>query len=172
VVDELGEEKDREFKYGIKKDSVVDVILDENGNEVDRVRKDVEVIDPNGISQYARIFDDTSVNWSETPEYNLMFLKCQQNYANDLLHSRGHLFLNEVYDMLGLKRSTEGAVVGWVVGQGDDFVDFGMYDTTVSGYVDDHANETIGEQRRDFVNGSRNAVLLDFNVAGVIYDMI
>lgn len=171
VVKELGVEKDREFKYGIKRESIVEEITDKDGN-VNRVRKEVDVIDPNGISQYAKIFDDTNKNWDPTNGYNLMFLKCAQQTANDMLHSRGHLFLNEVYEMLGFEHTTAGAVVGWVDGMGDDFVDFGMLDTTVAGYVDDRVNDTIGEQRRDFINGKRNAILLDFNVAGTIYDKI
>jgi hypothetical protein len=171
VVDELGEEKDREFKYGIKKETVKVTDVNEDGTTTETERT-VEVHDPNGISQYARWFDESSINWSNIPEYNLTFLKCQQNYANDLFHSKGHLFLNEVYDMLGIKRSSEGAIVGWVVGQGDDFVDFGIYDTEVQGYANDHKNESIAEERREFVNGYRKSVLLDFNVAGVIYDMI
>jgi hypothetical protein len=171
VVKELGVDKDREFKYGIVKQSIVEVTTDAEGN-VNRVRKEVEVIDPNGISQYARIFDDTNVNWDPTNSYNMLFLKCQQTIANDKLHARGHLFLNEVYELLGFEHTTAGAVVGWVDGLGDDFVDFGIFDTTVAGYVDDKANDTIGEQRRDFINGHKNAILLDFNVAGTIYDKI
>jgi hypothetical protein len=173
VVAELGEEKDRQFKYGIKKDSYVDVIKDENGNEIDRVRKEIDVMDTNGISQYARYFDESCLQWSPTPEYNRMFLKCQQNIANDILHSRGHLFLNEVYEMLGIKHSKDGSIVGWVLGSGgDDFVDFGIFDVDVAQYEDDHANDTIGEKRRDFVNGFRSKVLLDFNVDGIIWDKI
>jgi hypothetical protein len=168
VVAELGEEKDREFKYGIEKvkHTVIDGVTGEKSEEV------INVVDANGISQYARFFDDTNDNWNRNPEFNKTFILTQQNYANDLLRTQGHLFLNEVYDMLGLKRSTEGSVVGWVMGNGDDIVDFGMFNTTVHGFADEYANDTIAEQRRDFVNGERNSILLDFNVDGVIYDLI
>jgi hypothetical protein len=153
VVDELGEEKDKMFKTGVHQEKVSVVETDENGNKV-KVKKTIETIDPNSISQYARFFDEASAAWSKTPEYNMTFLRCQQNYANDLLHSRGHLFLNEVYDMLKIPRSQAGAVVGWVRGEGDDFVDFGIFD---------------GERMavRDFVNGYERSILLDFNVSGL-----
>lgn len=77
--------------------------------------------------------------------------------ANDRLHARGHLFLNEVYEALGLPHTQAGAVVGWVVGNGDNFVDFGLY---------------TGEAARDFVNGREGSILLDFNVDGIVYDKI
>lgn len=158
VVEEFGMEKDRLLKNGIVQSKVSVVEIDENG-KAKKSQKVVEVTDPNGISQYARFFDEASINWSKTPEYNLTFLKCQQNYANDLLKSRGHIFLNEVYDLLGIPRSQAGAVVGWVKDVGDGFVDFGLFD---------------GENMRvrDFVNGYERNILLDFNVDGVIYDMI
>jgi hypothetical protein len=158
VVDEFGAEKDRLLKNGIKQSKVSVLEIDEDG-KTKKTQKVVESTDPNDISQYARFFDEASVNWSKTPEYNLTFLKCQQNYANDLLLSRGHIFLNEVYDLLGIPRSQAGAVVGWVKEVGDGFVDFGIFD---------------GEKMttRDFVNGYERSILLDFNVDGVIYDMI
>lgn len=112
-------------------------------------------------SRYARFFDEYAKEWVRNPEYNLVFLKCQQNYANDMLRSRGHIFLNEVYDMLGLERSNAGAVVGWVISKdgGDNYVDFGIFDA--------------GKERsRAFVNGLETSILLDFNVDGVIYDKI
>jgi hypothetical protein len=171
VVAELGEDKDRQFKYGINKVTVNQETTDENGNKVN-TNETIEVIDPNNISQYARFFDESCTQWSDTPGYNMMFLKCQQNYANDLLHSRGHLFLNEVYDMLGIPRSREGIVVGWVKGAGDDFVDFGIFDANNDGYRTYNVCDTVGEERRDFVNGYRKSILLDFNVAGTIYDLI
>lgn len=156
VVDELGLDKDREFKYGVKKEMVESGEFDKKGKPK---MVEVKTVDPNGFSQYAKIFDKLNDNWSETSEYNQMFIKCHQNYANDLLRSRGHLFLNEVYDMLGFDRTQAGQVVGWVMGEGDDFVDFGMFDSD---------NITSA----DFVNGRNQSIVLDFNVDGVIYDLI
>lgn len=151
VIEELGEDQEREIRLGLKEEEVED----KDGKKV--IRK---TVDPNGISTYARFFDELSSNWSKEPEYNLMFLKCQQNYANDLLHSRGHIFLNEVYDMLGLPRSKAGQVVGWVMGKdGDNFVDFNIYDFE-------------SDEARAFVNGEERSILLDFNVDGTIFDKI
>lgn len=158
VIEELGEEKDRQFRHGIRQEQVTVIEEDEDGKKK-KVKKTIETIDPNGISVYARFFDEASPQWSKTPEYNMIFLKCQQNYANDLLHARGHVFLNEVYDLIGIPRSQAGAVVGWCLGEGDNFIDFGIYDF-------DNA------RGHDFVNGYERSILLDFNVDGVIYDMI
>lgn len=158
VREELGEEKDRRYHLGLKEETVTEETVDANGKKK-KVKKTVEVVDPNKISQYARFFDDSSSQWSKVPEHNLVFLKAQQNFANDLLNSRGHVFLNEVYDMLGIPRSSAGAIVGWVKGEGDDFVDFGIFNR------DD-------DKVRDFVNGYETNIMLDFNVTGVIYDLI
>jgi hemerythrin-like domain-containing protein len=151
VIAEIGEEKEEDVYIGRQQVEIVD----ENGK-----KKKVTKVDPNGISAYARFFDEYSDNWSKTPEYNLLFLKAQQNYANDLLHARGHVFLNEVYDMIGIPRSQAGQVVGWVISKdGDNFIDFGVYDFDNTG---SHL----------FVNGHERSILLDFNVDGVIYDLI
>lgn len=158
VVEELGVEKDHQFKYGVEKVEHTTVSVDENGKRT-KNKEIIETVDPNGISQYARFFDEANRNWTKTPEYNLMFLKSKQNYLNDLLHARGHVFLNEVYDELGMERSQAGCVVGWVMGNGDDFIDFGMYD------VNDRS-------KREFVNGYERSILLDFNVDGVVYDLL
>jgi Family of unknown function (DUF6353) len=113
-----------------------------------------------GYSPYAKFFDEKSQNWEPDPSQNLMFLRCQVKFANDLLRSRGHLFLNEVYDMLGLERTKAGAVVGWVFGRGngDNYVDFGIGDDS--------------ESALQFIRGFERSVWLDFNVDGVIYDQI
>jgi Family of unknown function (DUF6353) len=154
VVDKYGEEEDRNLRYGTREVEIVDPKTKKK-KKVTRVALD----DP---SIYARFFDPYSTSWNKEPEYNLIFLKCQQNYANDLLRSRGHIFLNEVYDMLGIPRSKAGAVVGWVLTKDDstdNFVNFGVFD---------------GKRQvvRDFVNGNEGAILLDFNVDGVIYDKL
>ena len=158
VIEEFGEEKDRFLKHGITKELLTVEETDKNGKTASKT-VEVEKYDSSNYSVYSRFFDEASPHWTKTPEYNLTFLKCQQNYANDLLKSRGHVFLNEVYDMLGIPRSQAGAVVGWVLGEGDDYIDFGMFDG------DNMAT-------RDFVNGYERSILLDFNVDGVIYDLI
>jgi hypothetical protein len=150
VVSKYGEEEDRNLRYGTR-----EIEIEEKGKKKKLVR-----VGPGDPSIYARFFDVSSASWNKDPEYNLVFLKCQQNYANDLLHARGHVFLNEVYDMLGIPRSKAGAVVGWLLGAGDDFVNFGIFDDTKNTRV------------RDFVNGFEGAILLDFNVDGIVYDRI
>lgn len=151
VIEKYGEDEDRLFRY---EGETIKIVDDETGKTVSEIR----AAESNDGSMYARFFDEYSTSWSKEPEYNLVFLRNQQNWANDLLKTRGHLFLNEVYDMLGIPRSRAGSVVGWVIGDGDNFVDFGIYDSK--------------DRVRDFVNGREGSILLDFNVDGVIWDKI
>lgn len=162
VIERFGEELDKELKYNIKAKEVEKVVTDEKGKE--SVQKEtVAVANPNLTSDYAKFYDDGCIGWTKDPEFNLMFLKDQQRYANDLLQAKGHLFLNEVYDMLGIPRTKAGQVVGWIYDEkhpvGDNFVDFGIYDVN-------------SETKRNFVNGIERTILLDFNVDGDILNMI
>jgi hypothetical protein len=157
VLTEVGEDKERELRYG----SETREILEETDKGEPKTKM-VSRVGPNGASVYARFFDEYSSSWQRNPEYNRMFLQCQQDWANDRLRARGHVFLNEVYDSLGIDRSKEGAVVGWRMtkdGIGDNFVDFGMYNAD-------------SERARAFVNGREGSILLDFNVDGTIFDKI
>lgn len=163
VIERFGEELDKELKYNIKAKEIDEIKINEKTGKEEVVKKAVNVADPNTYSDYARLFDDGCLGWTKDPEYNLMFLKDQQRYANDRLKTKGCLFLNEVYDMLGIPRTKAGAVVGWIFDEkhpnGDNFVDFGIYDMN-------------NAKTRDFVNGYERTILLDFNVDGVIYDKI
>jgi hypothetical protein len=162
VIERFGKELDRELKYNIKAREIEETVIDEDGKEK-KVKKTISVADPNLNSDYARFFDDGCTGWDKDSEYNLMFLKSQQAHANDILRTRGHLFLNEVYDMLGIPRSKAGNIVGWVYDEknpnGDNFVDFGIYDL-------------YDEKKRDFVNGYERSILLDFNVDGDIWSLM
>lgn len=162
VIERFGEELDRELRYDVKTKEVEETVVNEDGTE-STVKTTVNVIDPNTISDYSRIFDECCASWSKSPEHNLVFLKQQQNYANDLLKSRGHLFLNEVYDMLGFPRTQAGQIVGWVYDEknpiGDNFVDFGIYNLD-------------SERARAFVNGYERSILLDFNVDGNVWKLM
>ena len=162
VIERFGKELDKELRYNIKAQEFEKVTVDDNGNET-VTTETVDVADPNHYSPYAIIFDDGNTGWDKDPELTKFFLIQQQNYANDLLKSRGHLFLNEVYDMLGFKRTKAGQVVGWIYDEehptGDNFVDFGIYNLNI-------------EKARDFVNGYERSIILDFNVDGPIMDLI
>lgn len=162
VVERFGKEVDRELRYNIKAKEVEERVVDENGNEKVVTTK-VGVVDPNGYSDYARIYDDGNPGWDKDPSLSLFYLKQQQSFANDKLRAQGHLFLNEVYDLLGFKRVPYGNVVGWIYDEenpiGDNFVDFGIYDIN-------------NEKARDFVNGRERVIVLDFNVDGPILDLI
>lgn len=162
VIERFGEKMDKELRYNLKAEEVEIETIDENG-KVKKEKCEMTVVDGNTVSEYAKFFDEYSDNWEKDAEYNLMFLRRQQDYANELLKSRGHVFLNEVYDMLGLKRTKAGQVVGWIYDKnnpnGDNYIDFNIYDISK-------------ESNRAFVNGTERSILLDFNVDGVIYDLI
>lgn len=168
VIERFGEKVEKEIRYNIKAQEVEEKVVDENGNETVE-KKIVEVMDPSKCSGYARFFDECSPYWTKDPEYNLTFLRAQQNYANDLLVSRsaatgvGYVFLNEVYDMLGIDKTVAGQTVGWIYdankNDNNDYIDFGIYD----------GNKM---SNRLFVNGYERSILLDFNVTGDIINRV
>lgn len=164
VVERFGKELDRELKYNIKPKEIEETIIDEDGKEV-VVKKTVNNAEINMPSEYAKVFDEFSSCWTKDADYNLTFLRRIQDQANDKLRLRGHLFLNEVYDMLDIPRTKAGAVVGWIYDKdrenSDSYVDFGLYNNLIN-----------DESKRLFVNGNERSVLLDFNVDGVIYDLL
>lgn len=162
VADRFGDDVEYQLRHGIKAEEVEETVVDDDGNEK-TVKKTIDVMDPNKVSDFARIFDDGNIGWEKDSEHNLAFLKMQQNYANDILKTRGYLFLNEVYEMLGFNKTKAGQVVGWIFDESDpkcdNFVDFGIY---------------RGESPavRAFVNGDERSILLDFNVDGNILDRV
>lgn len=162
VVERFGKELDKELKYNIKTKEIEEVVVNEDGTET-VVKNTVDAVDPNNISRYARIYDCGCKGWTKDPNLNMLFLKQQQAYFNDLLKSRGYVFLNEVYEALGFDRTPDGQVVGWIYDEehpnGDNYIDFGLYDI---------ANPAT----RKFVNGWERNVLIDPNVDGYILDQM
>ena len=156
VIEKFGEEKDQEIRIQSMKTLEVEEKDPKTGKTTT-----TKVFDPNRVSDYARFFDESNPNWRRADDQlNFFFVKQAQTYMNNLLQARGHVFLNEAYDALGIPRTQAGAVVGWVISKdGDNFVDFGIYDSA-------------SEKARQFVNGQERSLLLDFNVDGVIYDKI
>lgn len=166
VVERFGEQIDKELRYNIKAQEIEETTIDENGNEVtNKVVKDVidDTYGLEGYSEFARFFDRGNPYWEKDAEYNLHFLLNVQKWANDKLQKKGYLFLNEVYEALGLKESKAGQVVGWIYNEdnpiGDNYIDFGIH-------------ELHRKPNRDFVNGYEPTILLDFNVDGNIWNLM
>ena len=165
VVERFGEQLDKELRYNIKAKEIEEVVVDKDGNETveKKIVNVAELSGPEGISDYAKFFDESCPDWQKDPNFNLMFLRRQQDWANEKLKHQGYLFLNDVYETLGIQKTPAGQVVGWIYNEknpiGDNYVDFCIYDVN-------------NERKRAFVNGFERSILLDFNVDGVIYDMI
>lgn len=159
VIDRFGEAVDRELKYNIKAQEIEEIEVDENTGKEKKVKKTVEVVGDHDAGPYAKFFCESCRPWEKDPELNLMFLRAEQNWANDRLKARGFLFLNEVYERLDIDPTTAGQHAGWVWTDnpeydGDNFVDFGIYDAYRKG-------------ARNFVNGLEPVVILDFNATDI-----
>lgn len=168
VANRFGEDVEREIRYNIAKTKVEETTTDENGKEKKKkVDRDVAGID--GHSEYARYFvkrdEDHPMGTNQYVgdlEHNMYFLKSQQAAAQHTLWSRGYLFLNEVYDMLGFPQTKAGQMVGWKHDPKkgiNGVVDFGLHDYYVAA--------------AERAQGIKRALLLDFNVDDepVIYEL-
>lgn len=156
VIERFGEQVDHELKYNIKAKKFEEVETDPETGKQKKVKKTVMVTDPNLQSDYAVYFDKKSRNYETNMDYNRMFLKAQQQFANDKLQARGHIFLNEVLDDLDLPRSPAGQIVGWTTDGPDGYVNF-----------------RILEVERETEDGHHEpALLLDFNVQGDIWSQM
>jgi hypothetical protein len=144
----VGVDEEREIYYGVKKTPDTD----EKGRAIM-----VKTADPSKWSPYAKFFDASSANWKKDVEMNRIFLQVQQTYFNQKLQAKGFVFLNEVYQALDIPETSAGQAVGWYLGgEGDNYVDFGIFDP----------------QSIQFINGIEPVILLDFNVDGVIINKL
>ena len=165
VIEDYGEDVDRKFRLNIRDEEFSRTVVGKNGKSKEEV-KVMEGVHADGseYSMYARYFDPFNSNMvMRDQEKNFDFLRIQQSIANEKLDRKGYLFLNEVYDALGFDEVPEGQLVGWIKGMGDgNGVDFGLY-------------EARNDDMRDFVNNNwdnPNCFVLDFNVDGVMWDLI
>ncbi len=154
VIERFGEQVDTELKYGIKAKKLETVEVNPETGEENKAEKTVMVTDPNLCSDYAVYFDSKSRNYENNTDYNRMFLRAQEAYANDRLQARGHLFLNEVLDDLDLPRTPAGQIVGWTKDGPDGYVNFRIIEV----------NRKIEDGRYE------PSLLLDFNVEGNIWE--
>ena len=163
VIERFGEALDRELKYGVKAIEVTEETVNPETGEVTTVTKTVEAYDPNNRSPYTFVFDETCRGWERDAQLNKMVLIQTQNYFNDKLKRKGHVFLNEVLGELGINHCRMGNIVGWWYDEenpiGDNFIDFGLFD------IHD-------ENKRLFMNGYEKSVWLDFNCDGNILELL
>ena len=158
AIEKFGDEVDKQLRFGLTEETVTENVVGEDGKEhKTKVKK--AAFDPNEVSPYARWFEPNTSRefWDKNPSINFTSLKAKETYCNNILNTRGFIFLNEVYDQLGFPMTPEGQQVGWLKdGDGDGFVDFGILEA----------------RNMEAVNGSDkdgiNAYLLDFNVDGPI----
>lgn len=169
VADKFGEEVEKRILAGSSEEEAEyeENVVDENGEEHTEKRK-LRVVSHDDPSIYARMFDETLAGrgtWRNDPYYNMQFLKLAERNFNELLQVRGFVILNEVYRELGYEPTSIGQIVGWLKdpeeGKGDGYISFGIFDK-LGNYL----------PQSEFMNGMNPAVLLDFNVDGVIYDKI
>lgn len=160
VREKYGEEADKELTFDIKAKEVEKVVVDEKGKEK-KVKETVLDSNSNAGSPYSRVFDKVNApeKWDDDADYNMMFLRQTERWANDYLKAHGYLFLNDVYKALGFEPTQTGQIVGWIYDPnnpvGDNYVSFGLDN------VDD-------EGVRLFIDGKESSVWLDFNVDGDI----
>lgn len=164
VIERFGEELDRELKYNIKAHQVEEKVINEDGTEsVTTKTVDNITVDPNSLSVFARCFAEGTPGWQKNPQDSLIYLRQQQNWLTEQLISKGHLFLNEVYEALGYPITEAGNAVGWVYDPNDvtlnNFVDFGIYNSN-------------DERKVAFVNGNERNIWLDFNFDGNVWQLM
>lgn len=154
VSERFGKEIEKELKYNLKMKEIEERTVDENGKE-QVVKKVVSEVGPGVPSEYSVIFNKFNPYWEDDTQYALMFLKAQQEFMNDILRTKGVLTLNTVREALGFEPTKPGMVVGWIYDEknpvGDNCVDFGL---------------------REVYSDDEQAILLDFNVDGNIYNRL
>lgn len=95
-------------------------------------------------------YEHSSRNWSPDPHINSLFIRTCLNFLQDRLKAQGYLFLNEIYDQLGLARTSQGQLVGWI-------------------YADCKPDEEIWASDSD---SEEEFITLTFRTQGVMYDKI
>lgn len=154
---EVGDEKAAQLKHNYEE---VEIYSEGKKGEpiVERVKRVTGTDHPYGF-----MFGPHLSTWNPTPEYNVVFLKAQESYWNDRLQTKGYVMLNDVLESLDIEPTTTGAVTGWVYGSdfpGDNYIDFGCW-----------KDENM-DKFHDFMVGREDSILLEFNVAGQVYQLI
>lgn len=154
LTERFGEELDRELLYNIKAKEIEETVMHEDGT-TEVVKKVVNAMDPNAISDYAFLFDENCLGYTGDWETDYTIVRNIQAQLNDRLQRKEVILLNDLREAFGLRRSKAGQHVGWKLnGNGDDYIDLGL---------------TKNERARAFSAGNEPYVWIDPNVDGVVY---
>lgn len=108
------------------------------------VKKKIRIPNPDEHGEYAFQFKPGDAGWSYNPEYNLYYLQAAEKKLNRHFKQQGYLFLNQVYDELGIREdgkwkwTQEGQVIGWFDDETEEkSISFGIdYTVPAYGYAD------------------------------------
>lgn len=156
VKEKIGEDAEKKLYLGERKD----ILVADDGTEVeDTVYDEVTKGDNPDIIHFNRY---TSTRWSPNAAYNLLTLRSAEQWACDKLRLQGHLFLNELLDYLGMDRTRDGAIRGWIFENNghDNYVDFGLCD---AGQYDAWCADE---------NSLKDDIVLTLDTHGLIWDRI
>lgn len=161
VVDTYGSEIDYKLRHSLSTEKVDSIEVDPETGKEKKTKKTVNVLNDTCDIDYSRIFDSSCVEWEDNADYNYTFLKAIENHMNNILRTRGYVFLNEVYRAIGFPDSEAGQVVGWIYDKnnGDCHISLGIDNITT-------------EARRRFKDGLESVIIVDPNVDGVILGKI
>lgn len=165
VANRFGSRVQEELERNIKAAEVESKKTNENG--IEETVKEYKDVALDATDPYSLVFDETVYSWDRDPMLNQVKLNQAELAANRRLRTNGHLFLNEVIDIIdpcghGAHHTPIGQVVGWVYDPAKcNGVDFG-----ITAYKPDNV------QLSNFMDGDEPSVILHFNCDGPIIDKI
>ena len=141
---EVGEEREKNLYHASTPIEVVET--------TGKGSKKNTIMRPTQTGPYAVMWDGRSSVFQPSPEYNIHFIKLQEQHLTDKLRAQGYLFLNQVLEAFDLPVTPHGQLVGWIIpsDRSDDFVEIKW-------------TELYNQQR---------SMMLDFNVAGDVHNML
>lgn len=163
VIADQGEDADLYFLTGAKRQKILETVENPDGTVSTVETEDLVLEEGTDTTEgvvYGRFFDEVNNpgnNWTKDPIINASFLNHMEILANSLLETRGFLYLNEVYTMVGYEPTWYGGIVGWLR-------DGKLNGIPVAGKVDFRVQEIHEKRPRE------RSYFLDFNCDGVIVD--
>ena len=124
VVSKYGEEVDEELYYGTDREEIC-----ETGKNGKKKVVGEEVYYPDELPGFDRYFDKYNLNFQNEEKYgefamraNFMFLHGKEDYFNNIKELHDFVLLNDIYDSIGIPRSSAGCRMGWLTRKGAEKV--------------------------------------------------